>query len=244
MSSGPIDYATLLATWEAQRAALDQMIASLRAAISAGVLGQVGDIPPSTTGMSGGVFQVANSTGEIPAGAFFGKSIPDAAKLYLEIVKKKQTTREIADGLQKGGMESNSRNFAQMVHSVLDRARKNTGIILKLDRSHWGLPAWYPAGIGRAPVVTPQKRKNGTKKPRKAKTPQGEKAIDRALEFIQAHRGTEHSLESIAAHVGMGVKGTRLTLGHLVKNGKIRLTAPGTYTAEPLRLSANHDVNP
>ncbi len=253
-----IDYAAILADLEGKRNALDATIQSIRMALAAGTLGQTGDVvlgaAPSVFGSSFG--------NEVPAGAFLGKSIPDAAKLYLEIVKKKQTSREIAEALQKGGMESHSRNFAQMVHSVLDRARKTGSVIVKLDRSHWGLGEWYPASLRTG--ATGDKRHKGKKGARKSKggkraarqakdaqrslpapdksqidteEPKA-KASDRALQFIQAKRNMEHSLEDIARHLGMGKNGTRLTLGKLVKAGKIRTSAPGMYTAEPLRLAA------
>src|SRR5438552_9486563 len=147
MGTEHMDYAAILADLEAKRNALEATIASFRNALAHGALGQAGEIPPSSNGLTSGVYPstlaLSISGGEVPAGAFLGKSIPDATKLYLEIVKKKQTSKEISDALQKGGMETNSKNFPQMVHSVLDRARKaNTGIV-KLDRSHWGLAAWY-----------------------------------------------------------------------------------------------------
>src|ERR1700747_306325 len=94
-----LDYAAILADLEAKKSALEQAIASFRQAMASGALGQMtegGIVPSLGTSFSGG---------EVPAGAFLGKSIPEAAKLYLEIVKKKQTTREIAEALQKGGME-------------------------------------------------------------------------------------------------------------------------------------------
>jgi hypothetical protein len=177
MSSGQIDYAALLATWESQRAALDGMISSLRAAIAAGALGVVGDIPPAASSSGMPAYSPANGMGgDVPAGAFFGKSIPDAAKLYLEIVKKKQTSKEISEALQKGGMETNSRNFAQMVHSVLDRARKANSGIVKLDRSHWGLAAWYPAGLIRSSGSASEKRPVSRKKPKKSRVPKQAKS--------------------------------------------------------------------
>jgi hypothetical protein len=245
-----IDYAAILADLEAKRNVLDATIQTIRMALAAGTLGQTIDmdlgVPPSPFSPSFG----SSFSNEVPAGAFLGKSIPDAAKLYLEIVKKKQTSREIAEALQKGGMESHSRNFPQMVHSVLDRARKTGSVIVKLDRSHWGLGEWYPAslrGSASSDKRVPKKkavRKGKSKKAARpaaphstAQEPQA-KASDRALQFLSSKRNTEHSLEEIAKHLGMGTKGTRLTLGKLVKAEKIRLSGPGMYTAEPFRLTA------
>lgn len=252
MAIEQLDYAAILADLEAKRYALDQTIASFRNAIALGALGQVGDIPPATNGITPSTFAPSVGSGEVPAGAFLGKSIPDAAKLYLEIVKKKQTSKEIADALLKGGMESNSKNFQQIVHSVLDRARKANSGIVKLDRSYWGLAGWYPASL-RVNLAT-EKRTGRKKAARKPKlrgaapvdatgftapfaTAKG-KANDRALEFLRGKPQAEHSLADVGAHLGMGPKGARLILGKLVKAGKIRMSAPGMYTVAPVQLSA------
>src|SRR5579864_1861905 len=104
-----IDYAAFLADLEAKKASLEQAIIAVRSAIAMGAAGQPGDVSGISSTSSPSVSSLHN--GEVPAGAFLGKSIPDAAKLYLEIVKKKQTSKEIADGLKRGGIESASKNF-------------------------------------------------------------------------------------------------------------------------------------
>lgn len=250
MANEQWDYAAIVADLEAKRDALNTAIASFRTAISLGALGKVGELPPASTGMVPSGFANTSfasiSGGEVPAGAFLGKSIPEAAKLYLEIVRKKQTSREIAEALIKGGMESTSKNFNQMVHSVLDRARKsNTGIV-KLDRSHWGLVEWYPKGLGARPAQVAAKRArkivaNKNKGPKTtsppAQLPKG-KANERALEYLRSKPHDEHSLEAVGTHLGMGVKGARLILGKLVKQGKARMSAPGMYTVDPFNQAA------
>lgn len=254
MASEHMDYTAMLADLEAKRAALDQMIASLRTALALGALGQAGDVPPPSNGIVPSTFVPSMTGGDVPAGAFLGKSIPEAAKLYLEIVKKKQTSKEITEALLKGGMESTSKNFPQIVHSVLDRARKaNTGIV-KLDRSYWGLAEWYPASLLSSIA---QEKRVPRKKARKAKaklnTPAGQatapsqpalppaapqKAGDRVLELLLRNPEGEYSAHGIGARLEMNETGVRLILGKLVKAGKIRMTAPGMYTAGALQLSA------
>jgi hypothetical protein len=165
MSTEGIDIAAFIAAVEAKRAALDALLASLRAAAAVGALGAVGDIPAGAAQIAGSPGTPTLHNGEIPAGAFLAKSIPEAAKLYLELVKKKQTSTEIAEALKKGGMESTSKNFASIVHSILDRARKNPNSgILKLDRSYWGLAAWYPAGLRATATAVPAKKNSKKKK--------------------------------------------------------------------------------
>jgi hypothetical protein len=256
MSTEPVDYMAILADLEAKKAALEQAIASFRNALALGALGAsdvANALVPSVFGPS--TFVPSITGGEIPAGAFLGKSISEAAKLYLEIVKKKQTTREIADALPKGGIESTSKkNWIPIVHAALVRIHK-AGALVKIG-NQWGLAVWYPKGIGSATTTTASRVK---KKQRKTKNnepskplalqsaPPGpestaglpRKANERALEFLSHNHG-EHSLAEVSKHLGMGVKGARLILGKLVKKGKARMSAPGMYTVEPFRSEAVH----
>jgi hypothetical protein len=259
MGGEQIDYFAILADLEAKRMALEAAIASVRAAMIAGLLGSNAEGTALAAMSMPSAFSSSLISNEVPAGAFLGKSIPDAAKLYLEIVKKKQTSKKIADALQKGGMETNSKNFQQMVHSVLDRARKatNSGIV-KLDRSHWGLATWYPASLRSAGFH--QGRGAGRKKSREGKTAANAlaktsavpgqkprtsdvpeikgKAHERAVEYLRSKPNSEHSLAAVGQHLGMGIKGARLILGKLVKAGKVRMSTPGMYTVTPFQLPA------
>jgi len=255
MGTEQMDYAAILADLEAKRNALDATIASFRAALALGALGQAGELPPSSNGLVPSVFGPSTyvpsvSGGEVPAGAFLGKSIPDAAKLYLEIVKKKQTSKEIADALQKGGMETTSKNFQQMVHSVLDRARKasNSGIV-KLDRSHWGLATWYPASLQSAGAY--QGRGASRKKGRKGKAakapptsqkamatpivvaarPGGPTARQRTMQLLADHAPEQYSGNEVSKQLGISPQVAGMMLGQLANGGLIRKTPEGTYFA-------------
>jgi hypothetical protein len=223
MSTESIDYSAVLADLEAKRAALDAMILNLRLFLA----GQTG-----ASQLSSGSGVAANSTGEVPAGAFLGKSIPDAVKLYLQIMKRKATTREIAEALRRGGMESTSNNFNGIVHAVINRYWKGGGDIIKLDKSTWGLAAWYPSGV-RATV--PEKRPTGKKRGPKAK------ATKRAKEPAEPKRGLEQQIEAmllsdrskvfsvlqIAQTLGVKTHGLPLTLGRMVKKNKAERTGDG-----------------
>lgn len=251
MSTEPFDYAAFLGDLEQKKAALEVLIASVRAAMAIGALGQPGDV----TGIVPSFSAPSITGGEVPAGAFFGKSIPEAAKLYLEIVKKKQTSREIAEALLKGGTESTSSNFVGIVHAVLGRARKSPDSAFVRIGNQWGLTSWYPKGIlsaaaagqGKASKKKRNKAKGVVPRAKDEKTsataapvqmlPTG-KANERALSFIRSKPDAEHSLADIAKHLGMGERGARLILGKLVKNGAIRMSAPGTYTIVPFRSAA------
>ena len=119
-----IDYGAVLADLEARKAAIDAAIASIRAAM--GTLSvKIGD----STGQMANTAPIVNLRGvqEVPAGSFFKKSIIEATKLYLSLVKKKQTTHEIVGALKQGGMESTSKDFVGMTGIVLHRASKKSG---------------------------------------------------------------------------------------------------------------------
>lgn len=230
-----LDYAAFLADMETKRAMLDQAIASLKAVMAAGAL------TVNVSGDLGGLADAVSVTlhnGDIPAGAFLGKSIPEAAKLYLSIVKRKQTSREIADALRKGGIESTAKNFYPNVHSILDRARKAGSGIVKLDRSYWGLAEWYPAGL-RSSVVASDKssRRRGRGRPRKsvakaetAGAPmEGPKPKERILQVLRNQPGIEMSMHELADHLKMTRRAVNMVLISLTRKKMVQKTAGGKY---------------
>jgi len=170
MTPEPLDYTTILADLEAKKSALEQTIASLRQAMALGAAGQAGEGGGSVPSMAVPSFV----GGEVPTGAFLGKSIPEAAKLYLEIVKQKKTTKEICDALEKGGMETNSKSFLKTVHGSLTRARLSENPSLVQVGKYWGLAGWFPKGVvTNATAPKPAKKKKSAKsrlaKPAQAK---------------------------------------------------------------------------
>ena len=245
-----IDYSAFLADLEAKKTALEQAIAAVRSAIAMGAAGQPGDVSALSSVPSTGVSSLHN--GEVPAGAFLGKSIPDAAKLYLEIVKKKQTSKEIADGLKRGGIESTSQNFVNIVHSVLDRTRKYpNGGIVKLDRSTWGLTEWYPRGVASAAVPAKKSKNKKSKGSKKAvKTQPEAKTVsdvtpiaptwnpndgagfkNRALAMFQQNPSKEFTLEEIEKQTGASRFVLNMNLPKLVKADQVEKTASGHFRA-------------
>lgn len=261
MGAEQLDYSMILADLENKKAALDATIASFRAALASGALGQVGELPPSQTGLTSNgfasTFVPSISGGEVPAGAFLGKSIPEASKLYLQIIKKKQTSREISDALKRGGIESTSKNFQQIVHAILDRARKGNIGIVKLDRSYWGLAEWYPAGLRN--TVMPDKR-SGKRKARKkgakaaavteeAKTkltgPDKEKeavgkqtAFERITQLLRRNSGNVYTPAEVAHELGMLSNVTSMLMGRLATTGKLEVIEGKYRAARPQLVAA------
>lgn len=253
MSTEPVDYTAILADLEAKKAALEQTIASFRQAMAAGALGQTasdGTVVPSLTAPS-------LTGGEVPAGAFHNKSIPEATRLYLEIVNKKQNTREIAEALLKGGMESTRpKNFVNIVLAGLNRARKSpTSGIVKLG-SQWGLASWYPKGIIAAATATPRKKtKKKNRKatntktdstPTKAARATGPQAVppaapliisadrnpaERVLEIVRVNSGTAFTTQELAKMLKLDPSRVALILGNLIRGRKVEKTKDGKYAA-------------
>jgi hypothetical protein len=245
----PIDYAMVLADMRARRAALDSAIAHMEVFFS----GQVQDVAngPAAVPATGTASAIP---GEVPAGAFLGKSIPEAAILYLQIVKRKATSREITEALRRGGMESTSNNFQGIVHACLDRHRKAGGEVVKLDKSTWGLAEWYPAGVRSVAQEKASPRKKakakakGKTKSRKSPNPETPQPSAPAHPITGPQERIETLLrlskapltdESIAKELGFKLKFVQLLLGKLVKSGKAQKTAAGEYAcAEPTTMAA------
>lgn len=116
---------------EAKRDALNQAIESLRV-----VLGlEAGGSTPGVLGLPR----------EITSTTFWGKTIPDATKLYLQMVNKKpQSTVQIADALLKGGMETNAKDFPATVQAMLRRFENQADDVIRVPSGEWALAEWFP----------------------------------------------------------------------------------------------------
>jgi hypothetical protein len=147
MAHETIDYEAVLVDLEAKRAALDAAIAALRQVMSLGA----STASPFAPGQSARQVDPAN----IPDDAFFGLSIGEAAKKYLTIVKRKQSVREIADALERGGLPHTSSDFVNTVGTMLGRYSKVDSEMVRVGRGDWGLASWYG---NRRPKVEPVKK--------------------------------------------------------------------------------------
>jgi hypothetical protein len=141
MAQEHFDYSAMLADARAKRAALDAFITSLENAQALGALGQTGT--GSVTG--GGGASMSRTPVELPVGALRNKSVSSAIRLYLAACVKKQTVREISDGLKNGGVVSTSKNFDVIVYNTL-RILKNAGVALQYADG-WGLAEHVPEAI-------------------------------------------------------------------------------------------------
>lgn len=107
---------------------------------------------------------------ELPVGVFRNKSIKDAIVLYLEACQRKQTNKEIAAGLQQGGIATTSKNFEPTVGTALHRL-KSEGIVLRFPDG-WDLAASYPDNLRRRLETD-----RAPKKPKRANKRKGKSTI-------------------------------------------------------------------
>jgi len=238
------DIAAIIKDLMNRRALLDAAIANLQALTGERVQG-------SDSGSGTGSSAVGNGGDqhptELPRGAFLGKSIPAAIKLYLYAMKRKQTDREIATALREGGVESTSDNFEKVVTGCLNRMKMN-GEVLRF-KDGWGLTEFYPAhlrsslsqeGSSKRKIITKKKPKKAAAKPKAAASgapvPQSQAAapgvVDRIVAYVEGHKGewvTFH--EVVAAFPGNDSKMIALNLGKSAKKHGWEKSPEGHYRA-------------
>jgi hypothetical protein len=253
MAENIMDYQTLLADMEAKKAVLEQAISALRAAIAAGALGQPGEIPLGSfsTGPMGGSV-------DLPVGAFLGKSLPAAVRLYLLTIRKKQTTSQIATALKEGGVETTADNFEQVVAGALFRL-KHAGEVLRFPDG-WGFAEHYPERIRKAVTQEPKKlmRKRLTKKGKAtmAKIKKEQPAKVSSTVVIPINNGLEKRIEAvlksdssksfnageIATTLDVGTKGVILALGRMAAKNTAEKCGDGKYRAATKQIKDNQKV--
>lgn len=233
-----LDYEAVLADLEAKRAALDQAIASLRSLMGGGALAI--NASDSIVGMADSV-SLSLHGGEVPAGAFHGKSVPEAAKLYLSLVKQKKSTREIAEALVKGGIESNSKNFETTVAGGLYRVFNTTGEIVRV-KGAWGLAEWWPAGVrgsqekGKGRKVKKSRRQKSVKAaakvtPTHVESNGHEKPQERIADFLRSNPTKVYTPQEVSKELGIEINPTLLTLGRLAAKKVAEKIEAGKYRA-------------
>lgn len=156
-------YEAVLADLRAKKADLETAIATIER-----IMGL-----PSTSPANGASGATLQATGTVREGMFFGMSLTEAAKAYLQTVRRKQSAREIAEALEQGGFHHTSRDFPNTVRAILARNAANEGEFVKLQ-TDWGLASWFP---GRR--VNKGKKDDGTQP---VSTPEGEAEPELGLE--------------------------------------------------------------
>jgi len=234
-----LDYSAIVADLEAKKAALEVMITSARSAMAVGALGKTGDVPPAA-GRSPLVPPAAfGPPVELPAGAFHGKSLGPAIKLYLAAIKKKQTIREISTALREGGVESTSENFESVVTGALNRLKGSHEVLRFKDG--WGLAEFYPeslrariGGIDKQP-----KKKRGARakgKPARARIKLVESAEPQRIgpqkaieDYVASQLGKCVTAAQVAGALQMRTQTVALILGKLAHTGHLGKNDDGSF---------------
>jgi hypothetical protein len=245
MAQEKIDPNAMLLDAKAKRAALDALIAGLEAAIASGALGPAIEGTAAASGISTGIPPLGKPM-DLPAGAFLGKSLPEAIRLYLEAQRQRKTMKEIAVALREGGVVSTSDDFESVVQAALQRI-KSAGHVLKFPDG-WGLAEWYPASFRasseKAASVPKKKSKPKTKAKKSAervgrsgasKKPPVEP--DEKLKNSQspveahfsAHPGDELTVRQLADATGIPAKTIALVCGNLAGRQKLEKTGEGKF---------------
>jgi DNA-directed RNA polymerase delta subunit len=150
-----IDYDSVLAELYAKR---DEIEVSINTILF--LKGSGSATSPEKAGGSG--MPRGARAGVIPSNAFFGMSLVDAAKKYIELSQAKRTLQQIVKGLEEGGMPPQKINT---VYAALRRRESTVGDIMKVGEE-WGLKDWFAGiSVGEAvKVVNGKKTKKGKKK--------------------------------------------------------------------------------
>src|SRR5688572_22903 len=83
----------------------------------------------------------ASAPMDLPVGVFRDKGLKEAITIFLGAARRKQTNKEIAIGLQKGGIATTSTNFEATIATALGRM-KDEGTVLRFPDG-WDLAASY-----------------------------------------------------------------------------------------------------
>jgi len=136
MSSEKVDYGPVIADLESKIATLQGMVVTLKALAGGSFAPAMLPTGVTISGLAAGV------PVELPVGALVGKSLPEAIKLYLEAVKKKQTKEQIMAALKEGGFETMATDIGKAVSTALSRLKTSKEVLRFPDG--WGLASLYP----------------------------------------------------------------------------------------------------
>jgi len=230
-----IDYSVILADLYAKRAGID---AAIQGVIVASGAHNGASVPGAGASFTPIGPNSDHQPTELPRGAFRGKSLPAAVKLYLSAVIKKQSIKEIATALREGGVESTSDNFEGVITGCIHRMKAN-GELLQF-KDGWALAEFYPqhirAGLsqdkGSKRTTLKKKAKKTRKTSKEAKQPvDPSQSLERRIEaYALEHLGAVVNFKQVAdALPGTVPSVVSLTLGRMAKKFGWNKTTDGGY---------------
>ncbi|HEY1901703.1 MAG TPA: hypothetical protein VGG56_04685 [Terracidiphilus sp.] len=237
-----IDYSVILADLYAKRAGIDAAIQGVIAASGSYIHTESNSGSSSFSPSGNGDRQPT----ELPRGAFLGKSLPAAVKLYLSAVMKKQTIKEITVALRDGGVETTSPNFENVITGCLNRMKTN-GEILRF-KDGWGLPEFYPEHLRRSlsqagatkskiPGKKATKKAKKPSKPAKVNPSPKPESTDGLAQKIGAFLNTSAGIFFTPQEIASAIPGAKsnvvsLMMGRLIKKPGFEKSAEGKYRAD------------
>jgi hypothetical protein len=242
MAQKEFDFNEFIANLEAKKKALETLIVSAKAAHELGALGPLRF--PRVSGDTAPVAEPLPTTEpiELPRGALLGKSLPDAIRLYLSAVKKKQSNKEIVTALKDAGVESTSANFEGVVAGALKRL-KDSQVLLRFEDG-WGLAELYPESLrarllqnGKSVSKRKPAKRTKTKKPYNVEGGAPQEGIESRIKAVlEADRSKSYLPNEMAEKLGTERPGlVATTLGRMaykhtaekIEGGKYRACASG-----------------
>ncbi|MGA8433113.1 MAG: hypothetical protein WB729_25045 [Candidatus Sulfotelmatobacter sp.] len=140
MAEEMMHYDAVISDLEGKRDRLSGIIEALRQ------LRELGVPLAAASAVTGGIAGASIDTNApIPHDAFFGMTVPEAARKYLSWGGRKVTKPhpELCDAMLEGGFQTKADNFREVVRSTLGRHPDFVKI-----KGQWGLREWYPGYTG------------------------------------------------------------------------------------------------
>ena len=139
--SAETNYTALLQHLEQQRDEIDTAIRTIRK-----VLGQATAVQPQAP-LKGEIVVISKAHKsavespelKIKPGMFTGMQVWKAALKYLQLTKKPQNTRQMAQALMQGGLGTNAKKFDANLHQAM---AIKPHVFKKVDVGMWGLTDW------------------------------------------------------------------------------------------------------
>ena len=210
-----ISATALLAKLEDEVAAKLQAIAGIRAALGLPGWSGAGRATPAAQGEPNRDRDIGNG-GVIRPDQFFRKSIPNAIRDYLTIVRKPQSPKAITDGLREGGLLSNAKKFYSNITTAIGRLEA-AGVLVNTPNG-WGLAEWYPS---RPKCLEPPKgaKKRGSRRKGASKAAKKEASKDVTIETADTPRKAPKG-------------GYRAFVGTMRRQGKTMTEAAAAWRAQ------------
>ena len=125
-----------------------------------------------------------------------------AIKKYLDISRRPQTAKQIADALEAGGFIHESKNFFNMIYTALGREERKGTVVQVPDRA-WGLAERYPRNARQKAERAP--RSPDDDEPSNGLAPDNEKPSDSIKQLPNAGLAATSVIASPSVAVGVNL---------------------------------------